>query len=235
MERPPGDVAVDDADDDEFEDDEPRASESLREAADQLLRRAGKLRFDAGSGQDVEDRLLALLSRIGEIDYRRSDHTSILDDDEPEPADEWEREHREETTRAFLFWCSDQLAEAAVVAIEYATAVYDAIKPDYQKRADILAEMRDELLDELAMESESLKRWGELEPSKREVSHEVMIALGSIAHELAIAAYHWRQGRWPGEAGLTGVEIAAKLLAHGERIAQASGHGAWPPTDANDY
>jgi hypothetical protein len=69
---------------------------------------------------------------------------------------------------------------------------------------------------------------------KRDVSYEVTIALGSIAQELAIGAYHWRQGRWPAEAGLTGVQTAAKLLAHGERIAHACGHGAWPATADDD-
>jgi hypothetical protein len=88
--------------------------------------------------------------------------------------------------------------------------------------------MREELLSELAMESDSLTRWGTLEPRKRPVADEVHIAIGSIAQEVALAAYHWAEGRWPGQAGLTAVEIAAQLLAHSDRIARAADYASWP-------
>jgi hypothetical protein len=40
--------------------------------------------------------------------------------------------------------------------------------------------------------------------------------------------YNWAEGRWPGQAGLTAVEIAAQLLAHGDRIARAADYASWP-------
>src|SRR5881392_768809 len=107
MEQPPRDVMLEDADDDELWDEEFKAQEVLRDAGEQLLRRAGALRLNSVSGPTVEDRLLALSRRIGRIEYLRSDQVS-LSEPEREPADECEREAEEERTRAFVIWCADQ-------------------------------------------------------------------------------------------------------------------------------
>jgi hypothetical protein len=150
MEQPPRDVMLGDADD-ELWDEELKPPEVLRDAGELLLRRAGALRLNTVSGPTVEDRLLALARRIGRIEYLRSDQVSLF---EHEPADEWEREAEEERTRAFVIWCADQLTETAVVAIELAIAVYVAVEPEYKQRAQIVAEMREELLSELTMEND---------------------------------------------------------------------------------
>jgi hypothetical protein len=226
MEQPLRDVMREDADD-ELWDEELKPPEVLRDAGEQLLRRAGALRLNTVSGPTVEDRLLALARRIGRIEYLRSDQVNLFEH-EREPADECEREAEEERTRAFVIWCADQLTETAVVAIELAITVYVAVEPEYKQRAQIVAEMREELLSEMAMESDSLTRWGTLEPRKRPVADDVHIALGSIAQEVALAAYHWAESRWPGQAGLTAVEIAAQLLAHSDRIARAADYASWP-------
>lgn len=221
---PPADASLDDDDEDLS------PPEVLRNAGEQLLSHAAKLRVTAAGAPSVEDRLLALCARIGRVEYLRSDHESMLEY-EREPLDEPGREDREERWRAFNLWCVEQLTGCAVLALQLAVTVYVTVAAEWQPRPEIIAEMREELMSQLAMEADSLTRWGALDPGWRDVAHELHIRMGSVAAAVAQAAYEWQEGRFAGEAGLRGVEIAAETLAHAARIADACEYHDWPVAD----
>ena len=215
------------ADDGVLDDEEnPQPSEVLRAAGEQLLRRAATVRVDADGGPLIEDRLLVLCGRVGRVEYLRSDHESMLEY-ERESVDEPGRQDRDARRHAFEVWCIAQLTDCALLALQLAVAVYVTVAPEYQQRPQIIAEISGELMSELAMEASSLTRWGALDSDWQEIARELHICMGSIASAVATAVYEWQEGRFVGQAGVVGIEIAAQTLAHAARIADACDH-PWP-------
>jgi hypothetical protein len=113
-ERPCPEDAVDEQDVDGLEEPAPEASPRLRAAGEQALRRGRGVR-PSTLGSDAGDRLLRVLERIGRIDHVCHEQAGVLFAEDPEPREEWEREHLEESTRSFICWCADQLAETAAL------------------------------------------------------------------------------------------------------------------------
>jgi hypothetical protein len=163
--------------------------------------------------------------RTGRARPRRADEPCRR---RPAPAaGEWVSEARENSTREFVCWLADQLAQAAGLAIELALVVYGAVSPECVQRSEIVADIRTELLEELGYASDALTRWGPLGLDAREAGREARIVLESVAHQLALAAYFWAEDTMPGEAGLQAVEIAAQLLAHAHRTATTADYDDW--------
>jgi hypothetical protein len=67
--------------------------------------------------------LLRVLEMAGWIDHVCREQVGGLFAEDPEPCDEWEREQLEDSTRSFICWCADQLAETAALSVEFATVL----------------------------------------------------------------------------------------------------------------
>jgi hypothetical protein len=124
----------------------------------------------------------------------------------------------EQSTRGFICWCADQLAETAGLAIEFATVLCAEVE-DHKSRSEIVDELRSELMMELAIEAAPPTRHAPLSATKRAVADDVEVDLRFAAGDLAKAAFELADSRWPAQAASTAVYIAAKLLAAGGRIA----------------
>jgi hypothetical protein len=151
----------------------------------------------------------------------------VLFAEDPEPREEWEREHLEESTRSFICWCADQLAETAALAVEFATALCLEVD-DHKRPSAVVDELRGELMNEMAIETAAgVDRRG-VAASKRAVAETLEVDLRFAAIELATAAHELADSRWPAQAASSAVYLAARLLAVGERIADTVGYHGWP-------
>ena len=216
--------AVQDVDD--VEEPEPEAPPRLRAAGEDILRRGQDVR-SSSLESDVGDRLLRVLHQVGRIDHVCHEHAGGLFGEDLEPRDEWEREDLEQSTRGFICWCADQLAEAAGLAVEFATVLCAEVE-DHKSRSEIVDELRSELMMELAIETAPPTRHAPLSATKRAVADDVELDLRFAAGDLAKAAFELADSRWPAQAANTAVYIAAKLLAAGGRIADTVGYESWP-------
>ena len=181
--------AVDDVDD--VEEPEPEAPPRLRAAGEDVLRRGQDVR---SSSSDVGDRLLRVLHQVGRIDHVCHEHAGGLFGEDREPRGEWEREDLERSTRGFVCWCADQLAEAAGLALEFATVLCAEVE-DHKSRSEIVDELRSELMMELAIETAPPTRHAPLSATKRAVADDVEVDLRFAAGDLAKAAFEL--GRQP--------------------------------------
>jgi hypothetical protein len=211
---------------DDVEEPEPEAPPRLRAAGEDVLRRGQDVR-SSSLESDVGDRLLRVLHQVGRIDHVCHEHAGGLFGEDREPRDEWEREDLEQSTRGFICWCADQLAEAAGLAIEFATVLCAEVE-DHKSRSEIVDELRSELMMELAIETAPPTRHAPLSATKRVVADDVEVDLRFAAGDLAKAAFELADSRWPAQAANTAVYIAAKLLAAGGRIADTVGYESWP-------
>jgi hypothetical protein len=216
--------AVEDIDD--VEEPEPEAPPRLRAAGEDILRRGQDVR-SSSLESDIGDRLLRVLHQVGRIDHVCHEHAGGLFAEDREPQDEWERAELEQSTRGFICWCADQLAEAAGLAVEFATVLCAEVE-DHKSRSKIVDELRSELMMELAIETAPPTRHAPLSATKRAVADDVEIDLRFAAGDLAKAAFELADSRWPAQAAVTAVYVAAKLLAAGGRIADTVGYESWP-------
>jgi hypothetical protein len=158
----PEDV-VDDIDD--VEEAEHEAPPRLRAAGEDILRRGQDVR-STSLESDVGDRLLRVLHQVGRIDHVCHEQAGGLFAEDREPRDEWEREDVEQSTRGFICWCADQLAETAGLAIEFATMLCGEVE-DHKSRSEIVDELRSELMMELAIDTAPPTRHTPLSATKR--------------------------------------------------------------------
>jgi hypothetical protein len=165
--------AVDDIDD--IEESEPEAPPRLRAAGEDSLRRGQDVR-SSSLESDVGDRLLRVLHQVGRIDHVCHEQAGGLFREDREPRDEWEREELEQSTRGFICWCADQLAETAGLAIEFATTLCAEVE-DHKSYSEIVDELRSELMMELAIETAPPTRHAPLSATKRAVADDVEVGL----------------------------------------------------------
>jgi hypothetical protein len=210
----------------DVEEPEAEAPPRLRAAGEDILRRGQDVR-SSSLESDIGDRLLRVLHQVGLIDHVCHEHAGGLFAEDREPQDEWEREDLEQSTRGFICWCADQLAEAAGLAVEFATVLCAEVE-DHKSRSEIVDELRSELMMELAIETAPPTRHAPLSATKRAVADDVEIDLRFAAGDLAKAAFELADSRWPAQAAVTAVYVAAKLLAAGGRIAETVGYESSP-------
>ena len=98
---------------------------------------------------------------------------------------------------------------------------------DHKSRSEIVDELRSELMMELAIETAPPTRHAPLSATKRAVAS-VEVDLRFAAGDLANAAFELADSRWPAQAAVTAVYVAAKLLAAGGRMADIVGYESWP-------
>ena len=192
-------MPVDDIDDiEDIEEPEPEAPPRLRAAGEDILRRGQDVR-SSSLESDVGDRLLRVLHQVGRIDHVYHEQAGGLFGEDRAPRDEWEREDLEQSTRGFICWCADQLAEAAGLAIEFATVLCAEVE-DHKSRPEIVDELRSELMMELAIETAPHTRLAPLSATKRAVADDVEVDVRFAAGDLAKSAFELADSRWP-EAG----------------------------------
>jgi hypothetical protein len=218
---------------DDVEEPEPEAPPRLRAAGEDILRRGQDVR-SSSLENDVGDRLLRVLHQVGRIDHVCHEQAGGLFAEDREPRDEWEREDLEQSTRGFICWCADQLAETAGLAIEFATMLCAEVE-DHKSRSEIVDELRSELMMELAIETAPPTRHTPLSATKRAVADDVEVDLRFAAGDLAKAAFELADSRWPAQAANTAVYIrqaAGRRRADGGHrrlrgLARARALGAW--------
>lgn len=221
-----------DLDEDADDDDELQVAPALRDAAERLLAhsRAGG---PASRWSSDQERVIGLLQLLGRLNEQRQ-HAAGLFTEDDEPVDEEERRYQAERDRGFIVHCADSLVEIAAAALEFAielTASFDGDKPARQARNDAIDELRSELLGELVTLPPRPGVPG-LSPTKRDVSSYLgMIVLRSAALDVAVVAYELTYDRFPGQAAMTAVYLAAQLLIAGEEIATAVDYRQWPALD----